>query len=99
MAREASISAKDAIAKFAAHLGLMGALQKADVQMREDGVGNNNKFIFSNTGFAVADIPVDQAYLLLDQEQSPVLTWHMEVQLADNWFDAHVSAKTGKHAI
>ena len=52
-------------------------------------------FIVTGHGFAEnAEIPVELNYLQTEAQELN-LTWHLIVQLPENWFDVHVAAHSG----
>lgn len=53
------------------------------------------QILISNVPFALSEVKMKQSYFQLE-DQSLQLVWEIEVEMEDNWYNAHVNAHTGK---
>ncbi|CAG8579634.1 241_t:CDS:2, partial [Racocetra persica] len=51
--------------------------------------------LLTNVPFALSDVKMSQSYVQLD-DQTLQLVWDIQVEMEDNWYNAHVNANTGE---
>ncbi|CAG8522633.1 7341_t:CDS:2 [Acaulospora colombiana] len=56
--------------------------------------GNDQALLISNVPFALSDVRMSQSYIQMD-DQSLSLTWDIQIEMEDNWYNAHLNAYTG----
>ncbi|CAG8492994.1 1_t:CDS:2 [Acaulospora morrowiae] len=56
--------------------------------------GSDQALFLSNVPFALSDVRMSQSYIQLD-DQSLQLTWDIQVEMEDNWYNAQLNAYTG----
>jgi len=88
------LSPVDSIFALASHLGLTDRVTKENIVVSYD--KHSRGFVV--TGHHLSEdeeIPVNMKFIQT-AEGTLNLTWNLVVRLKDNWFDAHVSAHSGK---
>lgn len=87
---QATLSPTEALLFFTEYIGVELDIQ--DLTLQASLV--DSSFTISNPGFANKDIPATLKYI--HSNGKLVLAWNLEVQMHNNWFNAHVDSETGE---
>ncbi|CAG8518674.1 17313_t:CDS:2 [Cetraspora pellucida] len=57
--------------------------------------GTESFILLTNVPFALSDVKMSQSYIQLD-DQTLQLVWDIQVEMEDNWYNAHINANNGE---
>jgi len=94
---EHEISAEEALTKLAKSIGLSASADMFQSEMKHSLRGDEPSFVLTQVPFTVDNkVPAKKTYVATPEHKSGLaVSWELEVQMDENWFLAHVDAKTG----